>query len=133
MAICTNCGEHNPDNTSRCTKCGVALRFQIQAKSDATRSRVANSFKLLTRIVVLVIVACLIIPIYRYAGKSYFTYRLNTVKEAAMKTCNGPVTETTASFQKVEIERCLANDEALTKVRRITIASLAAVRNSLLS
>jgi hypothetical protein len=59
-----------------------------------------------------------IYPTYRFAFSSYYKYRLNTVTEAATKTCGGPITSTTAAYQKDQIEKCLATDEALLKAQQ---------------
>jgi len=117
MPTCTNCGAQNPVNTSRCEKCGVALGHQARAKTDAQRSLVASVIKNTTRIATVVIVACLILPTYRFAGATYFRYRLNSVTEGANKVCGGPVTQSMQASEKDQVSKCLAADENLTKAQ----------------
>ncbi len=117
MPICTQCGENNPDGTSRCIKCGVTIGGQLRARQDAKRSNIASTFTILFRIAMAVVVILLVIPAYKFAGTTYFRYRLNTVKEAAMKSCGGPITESMYPNQKEQINKCMDTDETLIKAQ----------------
>jgi len=113
MPICTACGEKNPDNTPRCIKCGVALGHQARAKVDAQRATVAKTVRIIFTVIVVVLVLLAIKPAYEAAGTAYFRYRLNTVKEAAIKSCGGPITETSMGYQKDQFDKCMSTDETL--------------------
>jgi uncharacterized membrane protein YvbJ len=113
MPICTHCGENNPDGTARCARCGVNLGAQARAKQDAKQLVVWAVIRKITAVIALVIVACLIMPAYKASFTAYYRYRLNTVKEAANKSCH----ESQQTSQGAELDKCLAADDNLTKAQ----------------
>jgi hypothetical protein len=117
MQTCTNCGAQNSDNTPRCNKCGVALGHQARAKVDARRSVFANSASTFIRIAVVIAVLAVAPKAYHFAFSSYYKYRLNTVTEAASKTCGGPITDSTAAYVKEQFNHCMETDELVTKAQ----------------
>lgn len=111
MPTCTQCGEQNPVGTSRCNKCGVTLAGQARIRADAKRGAASSAVSLVMRIAVIAVVLLLAYPAYRFAGTTYFQYRLNTVKEAAAKACKD------SSNQRDQIDQCLATDDNLIKAQ----------------
>jgi hypothetical protein len=67
--------------------------------------------------VVAVAVLAAILPAYHYAGTSYYRYRLNTVRAAALKSCGGPATNDTQGYQQAQIDHCMATDDTLIKAQ----------------
>jgi len=117
MPICTHCGENNLDGTTRCTKCGVALGHQARARVDAKRSQVASAIKMVVWVAAVIIVLIVAPRAYHAAFAGYYRYRLNSVKESAMKMCGGPITDSTTPYQKADIEKCMAADDVVTKAQ----------------
>jgi uncharacterized membrane protein YvbJ len=117
MPICTHCGEKNPDDAYRCQKCGVAFGHQTRAKADAQRLKIWSVVRIIGWVAIAIVVICVARPAYHGAFAAYYRYRLNTVKEAAMKSCGGPITENTPSSTKDQIDHCMATDELLIKAQ----------------
>ena len=63
----------------------------------------------------MLVVVLIAAPLIYHAGfGAYYNYRLNTVKEAAMKECGGPPTATMQPYEKEQVNKCLSNDTAYT-------------------
>lgn len=117
MPKCTNCGEQNPDNVIRCTKCGVSIASQMRSQQDSIRGRNGSIFRAAIWIGVLIILAIVLPPAYRQGNAAYQKYKFEAVKNRAIKDCNGPITDTTQQYQKDEINKCLANNTDLVKAQ----------------
>ena len=108
MPICTQCGERNPDNASRCEKCGVTLGSQQRSRQDAVNSR-NNLVVRSTLWVAAIVVAAVVAPSAFHTGKAkYLEFRLRSVTSKVNYGCDGPVTDSTPAYKKDEINKCIA-------------------------
>jgi hypothetical protein len=67
--------------------------------------------------VVVIVAACFAPTGYHSAFAAYYRYRVNTTTESAMKSCGGPITDSTSSYQKDDIAHCMAADAVLNKAK----------------
>lgn len=117
MITCANCGQQSPDGTYRCGHCGVAFGHHARAKVDAQRTNIVKAFRTVCWIVTLVVVVIFAPRVYHGAFATYYKYRLNSVKDGAMKMCKGPATDAMPSYERAQIDQCLAADDNLTKAQ----------------
>lgn len=113
MPICVQCGERNLDSAPNCVKCGASLSQHLRARADARQLMVWAVIRRVVTVIALVAVACCIMPAYKASFTAYYRYRLNTVREAAIKSCG----ENPQYSQKDQLDACLAADDNLTKAQ----------------
>jgi len=117
MINCTNCGEQNPDGTSRCNRCGVILGHQIRAKEDAKRAQTMKMVKIGVWLVGLIIVGIVGPKVYHVGAVAYYKHHLQSMTEHANIYCNGPIKDDMSPAQKDEINKCLDKDQELVKAK----------------
>ena len=117
VPICKNCGENNPDDVTRCNKCGVSFWHQNQARADVKRGQMQMATKTVTWIAAIVILIIAAPFIYRFGMTAYLGQVLKSVTRHANSECNGPITADTPSYNRDKIAKCLASDEDLAKAK----------------
>ena len=57
------------------------------------------------------------VPGYHAGKGAYLKFHLDSVTANVMQHCNGPVTDSTPSYQRDQINDCISKDEDLTKAK----------------
>jgi len=117
MHICTKCGEQNADGARLCTKCGIALGPQLRAIQDVKKGQSAGAIRIVMWVVGLVILVVVGPPLYHAGGVALLNFQLRTATERDMKDCGGPITDSMQQGQKDTINKCLAENSELIKIK----------------
>ncbi len=118
MPKCTNCGEQNPDNVIRCTKCGVSIASQMRSQQDSIRGRNGTIVRAVLWIGVLIILAVVLPPAYHQGNAAYQKYKFDSVNNRITKDCGGPITDATQQYQKDEFNKCMSTNTELGKAQQ---------------
>jgi ribosomal protein L40E len=117
MPICARCGAPNYDTAIICQKCSVPLASQLRGQAGMARQRSVKIVGLVIWLIVLIVIGAAVPSIYRSGNAAYQKFHYESVTTNAIKSCNGPITESTPAYQKAQINDCLNNDEDLQKVK----------------
>ena len=117
MPTCSVCRTQNPEGAVRCSKCGVAFGHQQRATADAKRGKIGNLVKIGIWVVILIVLGVVGPSIYHAGNGAYLEFHLKSVKTNVIKSCGGPIEESTPSYQKTDIEKCINTNAELTKAQ----------------
>ena len=113
MPTCMRCGERNVENATICAKCGVALSHQYRADKDAQRAKIHQAVRAVSWVAVLIVLIIIGPSVFRQGKLAYLKYHLKSVTSAVMMDCDGPVTDSTPSYERPRIEKCIDGHQEL--------------------
>jgi hypothetical protein len=90
----------------------------MRAQASADRNRTLVFVKIGVWVAVIVVAFFVGPGLYRSALGSYLKFHLESINANTVKSCGGPVTETTPLYQATEYQKCMASNEDLLKAQQ---------------